>query len=163
MSKNAEDQSLPRSFAIFIISLFFAIGGIYGTASLFDAMNWAYFHSWALIHGTGYVCILFWAFLGYHIGKLLFHSSGQFSPIPNLAYVCTALGTLLHVWRPWTTVFMWLGLVLSSMGVYSRIRNGKKAAAGLMWTAFIVSLLCVAFWTYNKWLFANIARTLQQR
>jgi Trk-type K+ transport system membrane component len=45
MSKNSEGQSLARSFAIFIITLFFTIGGIYGTGSLFDAMNWAYFHS----------------------------------------------------------------------------------------------------------------------
>lgn len=47
------------------------------------------------------------------------------------------------------------------MGVYIRIRNGEKAAAGLLWIAFVVSLLCVAYWTYNKRLFANIARTLQ--
>jgi hypothetical protein len=69
MSQNFEDQSLGKSVAIFAISFSFGIAGMMATGWLFNTMNWPYFHTWALAHGSSPICFLFWAFIGYHSAK----------------------------------------------------------------------------------------------
>jgi hypothetical protein len=148
MDKNSNDQSLGKSLGIFVISLLFGIGGLLGTASLFEMMKWPYLHGWGIMHGPGPLCIiLFWAFIGYHLTKLVFHSGGQFSPIPNLAFTFSALGTILY-----SRSFVWLGILgvlFSSIGAYIRLHKRRKDAAGLMWTGLVVGLLSLAYWGYN--------------
>jgi len=155
MSKNSKDQSLGRSFGIFFISLFSGIAGLLVTAFLFNMMKWPYLHGWGIMHGPGPLCIiLFWAFIGYHLAKLAFRSTGQFSLIPNLAFIFSSLGTILY-----DKSYMWLGIVgivFSSIGAYIRLRNRRKEAAGLMWTGLAVGLLSLAYWAYIAWVMMNM-------
>ena len=144
-------RPVVTSIAIFLASIAVGYAGLNGTAHLFDSMNWCCFHSWALMHGTGAVVFLLWAYVGFHIVKLLMKARGQFSPVPNLAFACSALGTVFY-----TEFLMWPGLLLSGCGAYRRVRHGDKAAAGLMWSAVLVSALNFAYWLYLTILFASI-------
>ncbi len=143
-------RTVVTSVAILLASIAIGFAGLNGTAYLFDSMNWCCFHSWALLHGTGAVVFLLWAYVGFHIVKLLMKARGQFSPVPNLAFVCSALGTYYE-----TDFLMWAGLVLCGYGVYKHFRHGDKAAAGLMWSAVFVSVLNFAYWLKLAIMFAS--------
>jgi len=60
----------------------------------------------------------------------------QFSLVPNLAFICGALGTIFF-----TEFMMWPGLILSGLGIYRHVRYGDKATAGLLWSAALVNSL----------------------
>lgn len=138
------------SILILVASIAFGVAGFFGTAFLFDSMNWCCFHSWALLHGTGAVVFLLWGYLGFHIVKLLVKAREQFSAVPNLAFVCSALGTVFY-----TEFLMWPGLLFCGYGVYRRLRHGDRAAAGLLWSAVLVGVPNFAFWLYLTILFAS--------
>lgn len=144
-------SSALASFLILLASISMGVAGLSVTGHVFDTMNWCCFHSWALLHGSGVVCFLLWAYFGFHVVSRLVKTSGQFSLVPNLAYICSALGTLFF-----TQFLMWPGLVLGGLGAYRRMRHGDMAAAGLMWSAVLVSVLGFAHWLYGKILFMSI-------
>jgi hypothetical protein len=139
------------SFLIFLASIAIGVAGLYMTGYVFNTMHWCCFHSWALAHGTGVVCFLFWAYFGFHVVSRLAKISGRFSLVPNLAYICGALGTFYF-----TQLMMWPGLILCSLGAYRRIRHGDVAAAGLIWSAVLVNVLSFSYWLYMKILYMNI-------
>lgn len=134
-------QPVVASILIFAASIGAGFGGMAITAHLFDSMNWCCFHSWALLHGSAPVVFLLWAFLGFHAGKLALMARDQFAPIPNLAFLCSALGTSTH-----SEFMMWPGLLLSGVGVYSRLQREYRRAEGLVWWAAPISLLNFLFW-----------------
>lgn len=138
-------SSVLSSLLILAVSIAIGVAGLILTGYVFDTMNWCCFHSWALVHGSGVICFLSWAFIGFHgVGRLV-KIPGQFSLVPNLAYICSALGTLYF-----TQFLMWPGLFLGGLGAYRRIRLGDKAAAGLTWSAVLLSVLSFADWLYRK-------------
>lgn len=139
------------SILTFLASIAVGIAGLSFTAHLFDRMGWCCFHSWALLHGSAPVVLLFWAFLGFHAVKLLMKARDQFAPIPNLAFLCSILGTLFFA-----ELLMWPGLVLSGIAVYRRIRHRDRRAEGLVWSAALVSILSFLFWLYLTIMFMSI-------
>ena len=134
---------LLSSILVFIASVASGILGLWPTAVVFDSMNWCCFHSWALIHGSGVLAFLFWAYLGFHIAKLIAGARGQFALVPNAAYLCSALGTMFS-----TGGFVAPGLLFCGLGIYRRRRQRDKAAAGLLWTAVVVNGLNLVYTLY---------------
>lgn len=144
-------SSTLASFLVLPASILIGLVGLYMTAYVFDTMNWCCFNGWALLHDSGVLCFLLWAYFGFHVVSRLVKTSGQFSLVPNLAYICSALGTLLF-----TQILMWPGLFLSGLGAYRRIRQGDMAAGQLMWSAVLVSVLSFATWLNHKILYISI-------
>jgi hypothetical protein len=105
-----------------------------------------------LFDGTGAIVFLLWAYLTFHIVKFIMKSRDQFAPIPNLAFVFSALGTMVFA----EVIMMWPGLVLSGIAVYRRIRNKDRRAAGLTWSAALIATLSFAYWLYLTLLFMSI-------
>lgn len=139
------------SILTFAGSIATGFAGLSFTAHLFDSMGWCCFHSWALLHGSAPVVFLLWAFLGFHGAKLLMKARDQFAPIPNLAFMCSALGTLFF-----SEFFMWPGLALSAFALYRRFRHDDRRAAGLTWAATAISALNLTYWLYLTILFMSI-------
>ena len=130
--------TVVASILTFAASIAAGIAGMSVTDHLFDA--------------TGAIVFLSWAYLAFHIVKLFMKSRDQFAPIPNLAFVFSALGTIVLL----KVIMMLPGLVLSGIAVYRLIRNKDRRAAGLTLSATLIATLSFAYWMYLTLLFTSI-------
>ncbi len=148
---------LAKASGVLALSVAFGVAGMVATGSVADSLGWCCVHSWALLHGSGIAVLMAWALVGFHLvtmtGSRLnwLPKTHRFAALPHVAYVCTALGTVIF-----TDSLMWPGMALSAIATYFGLKGAAWSyPVGLSLAALIVSLGSLAYWLYLQWVFSQ--------